>query len=598
MNTNWSAGKDATATYSLDCSATLQITCASDFTICQSSAAGVCNLPFSSVSIPATVVLDFAERALTYTNVSVNGGGNSIIVAPGTPMTLSYNYSVVFDQINGYCPGCVVQSSIGIGSTFQTLRCESSINNGYTSNPTINFTAPSTPGIYYLTQEGSLDYFCQEFKFNNLPANAIAVLIVGPPYPLVSGGVGAVTVTNDAPACLPVGTTLVTWTATDANSNTATCTQNITVTAATIYYRDRDGDGFGQGGYPVYACSQPTGFILDNTDCNDYAFGQNCPTAAALNFDGNDDAIEHIGYVLPVNNSPYTVSVWAKQDAYTPGTFKEMVAQGRHFYIGQNAADNTLRIGDDWYGTGFAWPTDVNWHNYTVVRTTDNTFFYFDAVLSATAGYAIPTPDESVGFPASQNFYIGSQWSGSGNESWNGSVDELRVWSKALTAAEVLKNLNCEITSARTGLVATYNFNQGFAASANSTETVLTDASGNGNNATLQNFALNGATSNWVTPGAVVTGTVCCDLTLTTSAADSLIVCIESGQTLGNVSLIPTGGTAPYIFGGDDTTNLAPGNYNYTVTDANGCVANASLNVQLTNCIIPYRMPLLYLPEK
>jgi len=39
----------------------------------------------------------------------------------------------------------------------------------------------------------------------------------------------AVTITNDAPATFPVGTTTVTWTATDANGNSATATQLVTV---------------------------------------------------------------------------------------------------------------------------------------------------------------------------------------------------------------------------------------------------------------------------------------------------------------------------------------------------------------------------------
>jgi gliding motility-associated-like protein/uncharacterized repeat protein (TIGR01451 family) len=40
-------------------------------------------------------------------------------------------------------------------------------------------------------------------------------------------GVGSVT--NDAPAAFPVGTTVVTWTVVDVNGNAATCTQNVTV---------------------------------------------------------------------------------------------------------------------------------------------------------------------------------------------------------------------------------------------------------------------------------------------------------------------------------------------------------------------------------
>ena len=80
-------------------------------------------------------------------------------------------------------------------------------------------------------------------------------------------------------------------------------------------------------------------------------------------------------------------------------------------------------------------------------------------------------------------------------------------------------------------------------------------------------------------------------MTLTTSSSDTLIVCTESGATTGSVHLIITNGTAPFIITGDDTTNLAAGDYNYMVTDANGCTATASLKVIVTNCIIPYYEP-------
>jgi len=43
----------------------------------------------------------------------------------------------------------------------------------------------------------------------------------------------AVSVTSDAPATFPVGTTVVTWTARDANGNTSTATQNVTVVDST-----------------------------------------------------------------------------------------------------------------------------------------------------------------------------------------------------------------------------------------------------------------------------------------------------------------------------------------------------------------------------
>ncbi|MBI3135378.1 MAG: T9SS type A sorting domain-containing protein [Bacteroidetes bacterium] len=37
------------------------------------------------------------------------------------------------------------------------------------------------------------------------------------------------------------------------------------------YYPDSDGDGFGAPWWPVYACSQPVGFVTDSSDCDDWS---------------------------------------------------------------------------------------------------------------------------------------------------------------------------------------------------------------------------------------------------------------------------------------------------------------------------------------
>jgi hypothetical protein len=47
--------------------------------------------------------------------------------------------------------------------------------------------------------------------------------------PAVSNNCGVVNLTNNAPARFPLGTNLVTWTATDASGNSATCVQRVIV---------------------------------------------------------------------------------------------------------------------------------------------------------------------------------------------------------------------------------------------------------------------------------------------------------------------------------------------------------------------------------
>jgi hypothetical protein len=41
--------------------------------------------------------------------------------------------------------------------------------------------------------------------------------------------------------------------------------------------------------------------------------------------------------------------------------------------------------------------------------------------------------------------------------------------------------------------------------------------------------------------------------------------------------VLTSNGKAPFTYGGDATTDLAAGTYNYTVTDANGCIATTSV---------------------
>jgi hypothetical protein len=66
-----------------------------------------------------------------------------------------------------------------------------------------------------------------------------------------------------------LGSTTVTCTATDAAGNTATCSFSVTVITVSTWYRDNDGDGYGNSANDSIACFQPTGFVLDSTDCDD-----------------------------------------------------------------------------------------------------------------------------------------------------------------------------------------------------------------------------------------------------------------------------------------------------------------------------------------
>ena len=50
---------------------------------------------------------------------------------------------------------------------------------------------------------------------------------------------------------------------------------------ASTWYADGDGDGYGDAGSSLSACDQPTGYVADDTDCDDGDAGAN-PAAAEL----------------------------------------------------------------------------------------------------------------------------------------------------------------------------------------------------------------------------------------------------------------------------------------------------------------------------
>ena len=207
------------------------ITCGGNFSVNNDpGSCTACNPTSTPPTVTSPVTIDYIDRHVTYPNVSLNSGGNSAAVTPGSTVNLNYSYSVAFDGYGGYCTGCIVQVYIGIGGTNTTIQCDNYIYNNSFNSHSVNFTAPSTPGVYYLTQSGSLQLDCVSVGFNNDSANAIGVIKVGGDiYATATDNCGVASITSNAPTCFPLGQTTVTWTAADNNGNSSTCSQIVTV---------------------------------------------------------------------------------------------------------------------------------------------------------------------------------------------------------------------------------------------------------------------------------------------------------------------------------------------------------------------------------
>ncbi len=265
-----------------------------------------------------------------------------------------------------------------------------------------------------------------------------------------------------------------------------------------------------------------------------------------------------------------------------------------------------LHVNGQWRAISAPFPGLNQWHH--IAATYDGFFMkiYLDGALSNTLSIAgtITTNSNTITIGQQDGLF----------EYFNGSLDELRVWSKALTQCEIQNNLNCQLSgkvnaanplglASQTGLAAYYRFNQGLAAVDNNSLTalsgvdinalnILADSSANHNNGTLHGFTLNGVTSNWIVGGAVNNST-CGQFSPSTATVISNGPIIEVGTTL---TMSATGGTGwlwtgPNGFTSNQQSISIPnaqtthsGNYAVTITGAGGCTLQLG-----TNIIVAYK---------
>ena len=235
----------------------------------------------------------------------------------------------------------------------------------------------------------------------------------------------------------------------------------------------------------------------------------------ALNFDGIDDLVV-TSYPGIGGNAARTVEAWIKTTAVSDpnqgGTQKvildwgSMTPNGSRFTFNLTWA-NSIRIEVGGNGiSGTQAVNDGNWHHlaasYDPLLTTNQFKLYIDGVLHVEGNTTIAVNTNTTsGLP----LQIGRRLDGING--FNGSIDEVRVWNVARTASEIAGNMNTEFCTLPAGLVAYYKFNQGAVLGNNTGLTTLNEEVA-GNNGTLQNFALLGTTSNWVTGSGIGNGSV------------------------------------------------------------------------------------------
>ncbi len=207
---------------------------------------------------------------------------------------------------------------------------------------------------------------------------------------------------------------------------------------------------------------------------------------------------------------------------------------------------------------------DGNWHHVAVTRTNasaDNVKLFIDG-----QSVAMGTVNSTV---VTDNLSIGVLNYGGYQQFFDGAIDEVRIWNTAIADDKIADRMNCELQGTENGLLAYYKFNQGSDAADNTAITTLTATTGT--DATLINFGLNGATSNWLADSPVITDTSIPDAPV----ASNQWHCTTS--TVADLTATGTGGTLNWYNVASGGTVLATTdlltNATYYVAEmnANGC---------------------------
>jgi hypothetical protein len=249
--------------------------------------------------------------------------------------------------------------------------------------------------------------------------------------------------------------------------------------------------------------------------------------ATGLDFDGANDYV-FCGNVL---SPSYTKEAWINTSSLAG--FNNIISSagtGQHAFWAPSIYGGRLSAGHN-----FTWnfvqdpnplPTNIWVHVAVTYDATTTTMRLYNNGNLVSINTAVPPHvngnDVSVGAYGSAATFIGI-------------MDEARIWNRPLCQAEILNNINCSLNpTGQSGLTALYRFDQGIVNADNTTITSLIDASGNGNNGVLANFALTGATSNWAV--GTVSGT-CSPYAPTTLAGTA------GGGPAGSTIIVNASGT-------------------------------------------------------
>ena len=184
----------------------------------------------------------------------------------------------------------------------------------------------------------------------------------------------------------------------------------------------------------------------------------NAQSNKVLDFTGNN---ERVSINSPVSGSDdFTAELWFTG---TDGNITVAPLFGWGPLIGSGSRrfhvvswSNQLRLIDDSYNGGSSFiatlPATIDddglWHHLAITKSGNTITLYLDDEQPF-----IYETGTSLPFNLMPDLNIGLTGSNENRSSWNGQVDEFRLWDEARSRAEIESTKNCELTGTETGLV-------------------------------------------------------------------------------------------------------------------------------------------------
>ncbi len=253
--------------------------------------------------------------------------------------------------------------------------------------------------------------------------------------------------------------------------------------------------------------------VNDDCDESNYDFALTgtgtLPPATALHFDGVNDTVD-IPHQPGQLSFPFTVEAWVKTtDSHGLLVSKYVASSGNGWQMGTEGGKLTA-----WFfrpggagaifpsGSGIVGATTINndvWHHVAFVVDSTGGRLYVDGVSDGFSGWTWGTPGTAtttapvrLGDVTMQTVYP-----------FAGTLDEVRIWAVARSAAELQTYKAAELAVMPPCLVGYYKLNHGTVGANNAGVDSAVDETG-GASGTLNNFGLTGPTGNW-TDGSGIT---------------------------------------------------------------------------------------------